>query len=107
MAAVFTIGVPLTPNQQNVNATQFNELVTTATIANVGSGVGEIAANVVASGDTFQGVNGTATTGPALRSIGTGANQVQAGNQLILPAPNGKLFKLTIDNSGTWVVTPL
>ena len=107
MAAVITTQDPLTTNQQNVNAAQFNALVDSATIANVGSGTGEIAANVVAAGDTFQGVAGTATTGPALRSIGTGQYQFQAGNQLILPAPNGRLFKLTVDNSGAWVSTPL
>jgi hypothetical protein len=113
MSAQLTVNSPLTTNQTNVNALQFNNLVENASITGVGSGVGEIAANVIATGETFQTIPGNApASGPALRALiqpgsTNAANEAQAGNQLILPAPNGKQFKLTIDNNGSWVITPL
>lgn len=67
----------------SVDASQVNNLVNTAEAQNVGSGNTEIAAAAIESGAVFGGVTGTAgTTTPALRALGTGANDAAAGNAI-------------------------
>jgi hypothetical protein len=61
-----------------------NDLVNLATIANVGALTGEIAADAIETGVAFKGVTGSAVAAtPALRKLGTGANDAAAGDQVM------------------------
>lgn len=81
MAATFTTGKTFTQPSSNNTATDLNNAVNLATVANIGSGNGEIAADAIESGATYKGVVGTAAAAtPALRKLGTGANDALAGN---------------------------
>ena len=67
------------PSSDN-SATDLNNLVDLATIQAVGSLPGEIAPAAIAAGRSFGGQVGTAiSTTPALRALGTGANDAAAG----------------------------
>jgi len=62
-------------------ATDLNNLVDLATIQDVGALAGEIAAAAIETGKVYKGRTGTANAStPALRVIGTGANDAAAGN---------------------------
>src|ERR1035438_4995230 len=80
MPAQLNVTQPIADGPPPVDASQVNALVSTATIQGVGSGNNEIAAAAIESGKGFGGTTGTAApTTPALRAIGTGANDAAAG----------------------------
>jgi len=78
-----------TPVADNVllDATNFNGMVSTATVSAVGANNGDIDASAIATGDVFKTIAGSATTGPSLRSLGTGQYQATAGNDPRILAP--------------------
>lgn len=64
----------------NNHAADLNNAVNLATIQGVGSLPGEMAAGTIALNKTFGGVIGTAASNtPAMRALGTGANDAAAG----------------------------
>lgn len=70
----------LQPSTGNT-AAALNNIVGGLSVSGVGSGAAEIAAAIIETGTTVGGVTGSAGAGsPALRKLGTGANDAAAGN---------------------------
>ena len=109
MAASLTIPLP----QQLVDGVTYhgsdvNAIVTTATVANVGSGNGEIAAAIIQSGQTLGGVVGTAGDGtPALRLADTAANRILAFTFVGAAQANQVFGRFTADVNTTIVACEL